>query len=219
MTKVQIFQFCYKVTDAHSCVNRYRSITKQFFRKADGVVVMYDVTVQESFKAVRPWLINVQVWDQTLCTHISSVLTLLFISWACVIITVKCFAAFSWFSKEAAGEGIPILLLGNKMDMTGDREVSFKEAELLAFVSHWIMFFTFRPMMYYTHYYKWLVRYLPYLFCVGKQGDVFWSQCLHRKVCGRVPDTPGQVTTMCEKCVVIQPLRNWWLLTDLYRLM
>ncbi|CAL1568594.1 unnamed protein product [Knipowitschia caucasica] len=80
---------------------RYRSITKQFFRKADGVVVLYDVTVQESFKAVRPWLINVQ---------------------------------------EAAGEGIPILLLGNKMDIAGEREVSFKEAENLAFENK-VMFF------------------------------------------------------------------------------
>ncbi|XP_033989540.1 ras and EF-hand domain-containing protein isoform X2 [Trematomus bernacchii] len=73
---------------------RYRSITKQFFRKADGVVVMFDVTVKESFKAVKPWLTNVQ---------------------------------------EAAEEGIPILLLGNKMDMDAEREVSFKEAEQLAF--------------------------------------------------------------------------------------
>ncbi|XP_077400403.1 EF-hand calcium-binding domain-containing protein 4B isoform X2 [Vanacampus margaritifer] len=72
---------------------RYRSITKQFFRKADGVVVMYDVTLEESFKAVRPWLANV---------------------------------------KNAAGESVQILVLGNKMDMDGDREVSFKEAEQLA---------------------------------------------------------------------------------------
>ncbi|XP_049616547.1 EF-hand calcium-binding domain-containing protein 4B isoform X2 [Syngnathus scovelli] len=72
---------------------RYRSITKQFFRKADGVVVMYDVTLEESFKAVRPWLTNV---------------------------------------KDAAGEGVQILVLGNKMDMDRDREVSFKEAEHLA---------------------------------------------------------------------------------------
>uniref|UniRef100_A0A674BIX8 Calcium release activated channel regulator 2A n=1 Tax=Salmo trutta TaxID=8032 RepID=A0A674BIX8_SALTR len=75
---------------------RYRSITKQFFRKADGVVVMYDVTFLESFKAVRPWLINVQ---------------------------------------EAAGVGIPILLLGNKMDATSEREVPLKDAETLAHVS------------------------------------------------------------------------------------
>ncbi|XP_047431323.1 EF-hand calcium-binding domain-containing protein 4B isoform X2 [Mugil cephalus] len=80
---------------------RYRSITKQFFRKADGVVVMYDVTVEESFKAVQPWLTNVQ---------------------------------------EAAGEGVPILLLGNKMDMDEDREVSFKDAEQLAYENK-VMFF------------------------------------------------------------------------------
>ncbi|TWW64700.1 EF-hand calcium-binding domain-containing protein 4B [Takifugu flavidus] len=72
---------------------RYCSITKQFFRKADGVVVMYDVTVEESFRAVKPWLANVQ---------------------------------------EAAGEGIPILLLGNKMDMDESRQVPVKEAEKLA---------------------------------------------------------------------------------------
>ncbi|KAL0963008.1 hypothetical protein UPYG_G00348310 [Umbra pygmaea] len=72
---------------------RYRSITKQFFRKADGVVVMYDVTVLSSFKAVRPWLSNV---------------------------------------KDAAGDGIPILLLGNKTDVTSEREVPHKDAETLA---------------------------------------------------------------------------------------
>lgn len=47
--------------------------------------------------------------------------------------------------QEAAGEGIPILLLGNKMDMDGHREVSFKEAEQLAYVSLtqslWIILF------------------------------------------------------------------------------
>ncbi|XP_061571223.1 EF-hand calcium-binding domain-containing protein 4B [Cololabis saira] len=80
---------------------RYRSITKQFFRKADGVVVMYDVTVQESFKAVKPWLLNVQ---------------------------------------EAAGEGVPVLLLGNKMDMEKEREVLLKDAERLASENK-VMFF------------------------------------------------------------------------------
>uniref|UniRef100_A0A8C9R099 Calcium release activated channel regulator 2A n=1 Tax=Scleropages formosus TaxID=113540 RepID=A0A8C9R099_SCLFO len=39
---------------------RFRSITKQFFRKADGVVVMYDITAEQSFKAVRQWLSSVQ---------------------------------------------------------------------------------------------------------------------------------------------------------------
>ncbi|XP_035013484.1 EF-hand calcium-binding domain-containing protein 4B [Hippoglossus stenolepis] len=39
---------------------RFRSITKQFFRKADGVVVMYDITAQQSFTAVRQWLTSVK---------------------------------------------------------------------------------------------------------------------------------------------------------------
>lgn len=39
---------------------RYRSITKQFFRKADSVIVMYDVTCEQSFTAVRQWLTSVK---------------------------------------------------------------------------------------------------------------------------------------------------------------
>jgi small GTP-binding protein len=35
---------------------RYRSITKQYFRKADGVVCMYDVTSELSFKNLRNWI-------------------------------------------------------------------------------------------------------------------------------------------------------------------
>lgn len=43
--------------------DRYRSITKQFFRKADGVVVVYDITSELTFTAVRHWLASVQVMD------------------------------------------------------------------------------------------------------------------------------------------------------------
>ncbi|KAG7254705.1 hypothetical protein CRUP_011509 [Coryphaenoides rupestris] len=39
---------------------RYRSITKQFFRRADAVVVMYDITSEASFSGVRQWLTSVQ---------------------------------------------------------------------------------------------------------------------------------------------------------------
>ncbi|KAK5598868.1 hypothetical protein CRENBAI_002989 [Crenichthys baileyi] len=39
---------------------RYRSITKQFFRKADGVIVMYDITAKQSFTAVRQWMTSVK---------------------------------------------------------------------------------------------------------------------------------------------------------------
>nr|XP_041577262.1 ras-related protein Rab-44 isoform X2 [Taeniopygia guttata] len=39
---------------------RYRSVTKQFFRKADGVVLMYDITSELSFSDVRFWLSCIQ---------------------------------------------------------------------------------------------------------------------------------------------------------------
>ncbi|PKU35716.1 ras-related protein rab-44 [Limosa lapponica baueri] len=39
---------------------RYRSITKQFFRKADGVVLMYDITSEYSFSDTRYWLSCIQ---------------------------------------------------------------------------------------------------------------------------------------------------------------
>ncbi|XP_061486383.1 ras-related protein Rab-44 isoform X2 [Rhineura floridana] len=39
---------------------RYHSITKQFFRKADGVVLMYDITSERSFADVRYWLNCIQ---------------------------------------------------------------------------------------------------------------------------------------------------------------
>lgn len=38
------------------CPGRYHSMTRQLLRKADGVVLMYDVTSWESFAHVRYWL-------------------------------------------------------------------------------------------------------------------------------------------------------------------
>ncbi|XP_037800483.1 LOW QUALITY PROTEIN: uncharacterized protein LOC119595437 [Penaeus monodon] len=39
---------------------RFRSITRQYYRKADGVVVMYDVTNEQSFISVNDWLTSVK---------------------------------------------------------------------------------------------------------------------------------------------------------------
>ncbi|XP_059917907.1 EF-hand calcium-binding domain-containing protein 4A isoform X2 [Gadus macrocephalus] len=39
---------------------RYRSITQQYYRKADGILSMYDITDGDSFLAVREWLDCVQ---------------------------------------------------------------------------------------------------------------------------------------------------------------
>lgn len=45
-------------------IRRYRSITKQFFRKADGVALMYDITSEYSFSDVRYWLSCIQVGEE-----------------------------------------------------------------------------------------------------------------------------------------------------------
>ncbi|KFU92441.1 Ras-related protein Rab-44, partial [Chaetura pelagica] len=79
---------------------RYRSVTKQFFRKADGVVLMYDITSEYSFSDVRYWL-------------------------SCI--------------QEAAGDGVAVLLLGNKTDRAAERRVPTSEGELLA-KEHQLMF-------------------------------------------------------------------------------
>uniref|UniRef100_K7G1L6 RAB44, member RAS oncogene family n=1 Tax=Pelodiscus sinensis TaxID=13735 RepID=K7G1L6_PELSI len=39
---------------------RFRSITKQYFRKVDGIFVMYDITAECSFVAVRNWMGSIQ---------------------------------------------------------------------------------------------------------------------------------------------------------------
>ncbi|XP_066489053.1 EF-hand calcium-binding domain-containing protein 4B [Tiliqua scincoides] len=39
---------------------RYHSITKQFFRKADGIIVMYDITARDTFTAVKHWLVSIE---------------------------------------------------------------------------------------------------------------------------------------------------------------
>ena len=42
--------------------NRFRSITKNYFRRADGVIVMFDVTSERSFMNVKGWMLNVEVY-------------------------------------------------------------------------------------------------------------------------------------------------------------
>ncbi|XP_077787784.1 EF-hand calcium-binding domain-containing protein 4A [Podarcis muralis] len=39
---------------------RFQSITKQYFRRVDGILVMYDVTAECSFMAVRNWMSCIQ---------------------------------------------------------------------------------------------------------------------------------------------------------------
>ncbi|KAJ7332932.1 hypothetical protein JRQ81_015112 [Phrynocephalus forsythii] len=72
---------------------RYHSLTKQFFRKADGIVLMYDIASEHSFADVKYWLNCIQ---------------------------------------EGAGNGVVVLLLGNKTDCTAERRISINDGESLA---------------------------------------------------------------------------------------
>lgn len=54
-------------------LSRYHSLTRQLLRKAEGVVLMYDITSRETFTHVRYWLDCLQVsvfwatvWPQVL---------------------------------------------------------------------------------------------------------------------------------------------------------
>lgn len=40
---------------------RFRSITEQYYRKAEGILAMYDLTDVSSFTAVRGWMDSVTV--------------------------------------------------------------------------------------------------------------------------------------------------------------
>ncbi|XP_008304531.1 ras-related protein Rab-13 [Stegastes partitus] len=39
---------------------RFRSITEQYYRKADGILAMYDITQSATFTAVRGWMDSVK---------------------------------------------------------------------------------------------------------------------------------------------------------------
>ena len=44
-----------------NCLYRFRSIAKSYFRRADGVLLLYDVTYERSFINVRDWVEAVEV--------------------------------------------------------------------------------------------------------------------------------------------------------------
>ena len=40
---------------------RFRSVTRSYFRRADGVMLLYDITSEKSFLSVREWIDAVDV--------------------------------------------------------------------------------------------------------------------------------------------------------------
>ena len=52
-----------------SLQERFRAVTKSYFRRADGVMLLYDVTSERSFVAVREWIeaVDVSYYISRLC--------------------------------------------------------------------------------------------------------------------------------------------------------
>lgn len=48
-------------SSSHHCPFRFRSITEQYYRKADGILAIYDISQPPSFSAVRGWMDSVEV--------------------------------------------------------------------------------------------------------------------------------------------------------------
>ena len=50
---------------------RFRSITKQYFRKADGVVLLYDLSSESSFINIKSWMTSVEVRTESRWTQLN----------------------------------------------------------------------------------------------------------------------------------------------------
>ena len=67
---------------------RFRSLTTAFFRNAMGFVVMFDITSEQSFMSVRPWLDQLKLHsycdnpDIVLCGNKADLETKRVVSWA-----------------------------------------------------------------------------------------------------------------------------------------
>jgi small GTP-binding protein len=72
---------------------RYKSISYNLIKKADGLLLMYDITKQDSFDAINKWIENI---------------------------------------KDEKGDNFPLVLVGNKCDLTEERVIQKEEGQKLA---------------------------------------------------------------------------------------
>ncbi|CAI7721008.1 Ras-like protein ORAB-1 [Plasmodium vivax India VII] len=72
---------------------RFRTITSSYYRGAQGIIIVYDVTDRDSFNNVKNWIIEIEKY---------------------------------------ASEDVQKVLIGNKIDLKNDRNVSYEEGKELA---------------------------------------------------------------------------------------
>lgn len=72
---------------------RYKSLTQNYFRNAEGVLLVFDVTNTDSFNNLKEWINSIKQ------------------------------------NMEGKNIFIPIIIIGNKLDMEDQREISKEQAE------------------------------------------------------------------------------------------
>jgi Ras-related protein Rab-1A len=90
-------------------LERFRTITKSYFRGADAVLVFYDITSRQSFEHVEQWVNDAQN-----------------------LAVEHCAAGGGYIPTELNLAVEHFMLVGNKCDMAEEREVAAAEGEELA---------------------------------------------------------------------------------------
>ena len=75
---------------------RFKALTQNYFRNAEGVLLAFDVTNEESFNNLKDWISSIKI------------------------------------NMEAKNIFLPLIVVGNKIDMENDREITKEEAEKFA---------------------------------------------------------------------------------------
>ena len=114
---------------------RFQSVTKAYYRGADGVILMYDITSEESFIAVRKWIISMQVHVQCiqlLYIHVHIHVRTHLNKQYCIHSLFFCYCLF--FQENMDQLPTCLLLVGNKVDLEGNfkREVLSETGETFA---------------------------------------------------------------------------------------
>lgn len=101
---------------------RFRSITEQYYRKAEGILAMYDLTDVSSFTAVRGWMDSVKVSQAMQNTR------------GRMTNNPALYKTHDGSSvQEKAGDGVVLMLLANKLDQAdSQRAVTAQQGQRLA---------------------------------------------------------------------------------------
>lgn len=107
----------------HLISSRFRSIARSYFRKAHGVLLLYDVTSEKSFLSVRAWADQVQVTVKKV-TRVSQ------------LAGMSPVHSPSGSLQDSTEDSIPMCVVGNKVDLREQRPegscVSTLQGEKLA---------------------------------------------------------------------------------------